>query len=177
MELLQKYWYLAIIAFIGLFLLARQQQSSGMSIQQIGGSNGETLALAQLASAEREADEQRRFGLIGTLLSYDISKIQLGQNIDLAKISADAQVKAAQSQYQLAALQAQNQQYQINQQAQLQNQALMNAYNAQRRNDWIGAISTGIQTIIPSIFGDSTSGGFGGFNFPSTPPIFGGRWF
>lgn len=176
MEILQKYWYVALGALVLLFVLARRQ-SGGVSVQQIGGNTEAALAMAQLSSAERDADEQRKYGLIGSLLNYDLSKrqllssdslqrIQLGQQIDLAQISADAQTRALQNQFALQSLAAQTQLQQYQQQAQLQQYALQTAYNSQRRNDWLGAITTGLQTLSPYIFSQSTSGGF---NFPRTP--------
>lgn len=180
MELVQKYWYLVIAALVLLFFLARRG-GGGMSVQQIGGADANTLALAQLTSAEREADENRRFGLIGAILNYQLSNKNLDQQIDLAKIAGQAQTEALKNQYLLASLQSQTQAQVASQQFALQNSAIQRAYNNQRRSDWLGAISTGVQTFLPALFGNMTSGTniFGSGNFPSTPPIFGsggGTW-
>lgn len=181
MEIVKEYWYVFAIAIVGLLILSRQ--NSGAQLQQIGGASGDTLALAQVAAAERDADETRRFDAMQNLLNYDLSlrqlksndalaRIGLGQQLDLARISADAQARAMTNQFQLASLQAQIAQSQFDAQYRLQQYQMQTAANTQRRNDWLGAISTGIQTVVPFIFGNSTSGG--NMNIPSTPPIFGG---
>jgi hypothetical protein len=184
MEYLQKHWYIAIGALVVLFLLARR--NSGGLTQISGGSSETALALAQITSAEREKDEERKFGLISNVLNYDLSRrglqsqdelarIGLGQQLDLARIQADSQRQALSSQFSLAQMAYMFQQQQAQQQFDLQRYAYNQAYNTQRRNDWLGAISTGIQTIAPYLFGQTTSGG--NINLPRTPPIFpSGDW-
>lgn len=180
MEILQKYWYVVVAVIAVVFLLMRNN-SGGRQLTQIGGASADTVALAQIAASEREADENRRYGLASSLMQFDLSnkslisqdalaRISLSQNIDLAKISAQAQTQALNNQFAMAQLQYQGQMYQTQQQYSLQSQAYNNAYNMQRRNDWISAITGGLQTLSPYLFGSQTSGS-GGLNIPS---IFGG---
>ncbi len=177
MELVQKYWYLVIAALVLLFFLARRG-GGGATVQQIGGADSNTLALASMASAEREADENRKFGLISTLLNYQLSDKNLDQQIDLAKIATKAQTEALQNQFMLAQLTAQTQANQYSQQYGLQQYALQQQASNQRRNDWLGAITTGFQTVAPWFFGNSTTRG--NINLPNigTPSTFpgGGTW-
>lgn len=174
MEYVQKYWYLVVGALILLFFVSRR---SGGQVTQIGGNDATTLALAQMASAERGADLDRQFGFASTFLNYDIASRQTDQQLDLAKIQADANAAALASQNQLAQLAYSMQNQQYNNQLSSQQYAIQQQASAQRRNDYLGIIGTGIQSILPAIFGNSVSGGgwsdwtigggFGGNNAPT----------
>lgn len=166
MDFLKEHWYLALGALVIVFLLAKR---GGGGITQVSGGT-DVAQLAAISSAERDADENRKYGLASSILNYDLSvrslasqdslaRIGLGQQLDLAHIYADSQVRAAASQYQLAQLASNTQLSQYSQQAALQQYALQTAANTQRRNDWLGAISTGLQTILPVLFGNTSSSG------------------
>jgi len=194
MEILREYWYVVLGLIVLLYFMSRSTAGGSLTQTRAG---TDTVALAQIASAEREADEARRFGVAGSLLQYDLGlrglglereqsqaatelqRLNISQQIDLARISASTQNAAAASALQLAQLQANANNYANQLQYQLAQYQATRAYNAQRRNDWLGAITTGIQTILPAIFGSSTSGG--GFHLPQigggTAPTFpSGGW-
>lgn len=165
MEYVKKYWYLVIGALVLLFFVSRR---SGATMQQVGGSDSTTLALAQMASAERGADLDRQYGLANSLLGYDLSLRQVNQTIPLANIQAQANALAMANQNELARLSYALQYNQTQQQAGIQQQAINQTASAQRRNDYLSIIGSGIQAVLPHLFGNSvTNGGFG------TPPIFG----
>lgn len=179
MEYAKKYWYVIAIAVVALIFLSRRQ--SGATLTQVSGGT-DVAGLAQISASERDADENRKYGLIGTLLNYDLStrqlksndslaRISLNQQLDLARISAEAQSSALTNQFQLASLQAQMAQQSQQAQLQAQQDYLRQQYGAQQRSDWIGAILGGLNTISPYVFSQQSSGGF---NFPSTPPFNGG---
>lgn len=169
MEIIKQYPYVAIGLLALVFFLALRSRGSAGSITQIGG-GADVLALAQLESSERDADENRKFGLINSLIGYDMAKrtlasqdslarIQLSQQLDLARLSGQNAV-------QLAALQGSFQQYNAQMQYELQRYQLQRQFNAQRRNDWLGLITTGIGSVMPFLTGGMV--GFGG-SAPRTP--------
>lgn len=178
MEILQKYWYVALGAVILLFVFSRR---SGGDLQQLTAGT-DTVALAQIAAAERESDENRRFGLANALLGYDLTsvqtginaelaRLQLGQNLDLARIAAEAQSNAAASAYQLAILENNTRRYESDLEFRLAQYAQQRNFNANRRNDWLSALQTGLQTFSPYLMGQAS----GGFNLPrvwGTPSTF-----
>jgi hypothetical protein len=175
MEILREYWYVGLGALVLLYIVA-SRSSSGGSVTQIR-QGTDTVALAQIASAEREADEARKFGVATGLLQYDLSlrglglereqaranvelnRLSISNQVEIARIGAESNNIAAQNAYQLAQLQANSTQYTNQLQYQMAQYNAERAYNAQRRNDWLGAITSGVQTILPMIFGNSTSGG------------------
>jgi hypothetical protein len=156
MEYVQKYWYIVAAALVILFFMSKR---NGGAVTQIGGNDSTTLALAQMASAERNADMERQFGLASTFLNYDIALRNTNQQLQLAKIQADsnAQVLASQNQLQTLSAWMQNQQSQAAINA--QQYAIDRQANAQRRNDYLGLLGTGIQAILPNLFGNTVSGG------------------
>lgn len=183
MDFIKENWIIVLGGLlVVLFLFSKRNNGQG-SITQIGGSGSDTAALASIASNERESDENRKFGFISKLLDYDLSlknlnfqnaleNRNLDQRLDLARISADANARAADNEFRLAQLSYNTQLQMANQQNALQQYYYQKAFGQQRRNDWLGAISGGLQSILPMIFGNSTSGG--SMNFPRTPPIFNG---
>jgi hypothetical protein len=178
MEYVQKYWYLVLGALVLLFFMSRR---SGGGIQQVGGSDATTLQIMAMNAAERAQDADRQFGLAGALLNFDLAGRQLDQNLDLARIQAEAQAAALYSQDQLARLSFAMQNNQFSQQAQMQMNAINQQASAQRRGDYLSIIGQGIQSILPMIFGNSVGGlfGGGGGSLPSggygTPSIFGNQ--
>jgi len=153
MELLKKYWYIALGAVILLYVVSRQSGGQqAPTLQQVGGSDSTTLALAQMASTERSQDLDRQYGFASTFLNYNLQSRQVDQVIPLAQMQYTAQAQALASQAQLAQLSFVLQQNQLQTQAQLQNYAMQQQAKAQRRSDWIGAITTGLG-MFPDIFG------------------------
>lgn len=181
MEFVKDKWYLILAA---VFVIALLYRKSGSGVTEIG-AGSDFNALASIASNERENDENRRVGLISSLLGYDLSLRQLtaetalanrnlDQQIDLAKISANAQTASFENQMRLAQMGYNAQLQQSNAANALQRYYMEQQFGRQNRNDWLAAISGGLQTILPMIFGNQTSGG--SVNPPQTPPIFGGGW-
>lgn len=172
MEILQKYWYIGLAVLVLLYFAAKNN-SSGTLAQTRQGTDD--VALAQIASSERENDESRKFGAAQSLLQYDLSlrglsfnrdelqantdlaRISLGQQLDLARISADSQATAQNSAYQLAMLQANSNNYANQLQYQLSQYQIQRQGSQQTQANWIAAISSGLQTILPNIFGQSTN--------------------
>lgn len=178
MEFIKQYPYIAIALVLGVLFLALRSRNDSGSFTKIDGGSENALALAQLASEERESDENRKFGLVNTLLNYDVSKRTLESQDSLARLALKEQTNLAnlnaQNQIQLAALQGSFQQYATQMQYELQRYQLQRAYNAQRRNDWLGLITTGISSVAPFLLGNFA--GFGsatGSNTPrfGTPPF------
>jgi hypothetical protein len=199
MELLEKYWWIVLIAVAGVLLLNRSGGNGSLTTVS-GGSD--QAALAAIASQERQADEANRVGLIGGLLNflnagYDRTAAAQSEHrnnlaqLNIARLNADSATTIAQ-------YQAQNAQSAYNANIamqELQNriaQAQINANlaiarrqgNSQNLNSILQAILGGFSILQPTIFGNSGgSGGFGGFQFPtiggSTPswnPNSGGGW-
>lgn len=172
MEILQKYWWLGL-GLIVLVYFASKSNSSGSLTQTRQGTDD--VALAQIASSERENDEARKFGAAQSLLQYDLSirglgfnrdelqantdlsKIALGQQLDLARISAETQATAQNSAYQLAALQASSNNYANQLQYQLSQYQVQRQGSQQTQQNWLAAISSGLQTFAPYLFGQATN--------------------
>lgn len=179
MDFLKEYWYIGLGVLVLVYFAATRGNNGG-SVTQIR-QGTDDIALAQLASVEREADEARRYGVANSLLQYDLqlrgmglereqaqtnaelSRLNIANQVEIARVTAEgaahSQELAAQSAYQLAQLQANSNNYANQLQYQQQQYVANRAYNSQQRNDWLGAITSGVQTILPLIFGNQTSGG------------------
>jgi hypothetical protein len=151
MEIVKKYWYIALGGILLLYFVSKQNSGPPI-LQQVGGSDSTTLALAQMASSERASDLDRQYGFASAFLNYDLQNKQVAQIIPLAKMQYDAQLQALSSQERLSQLSFVLQQNQLQQQAQLQNRAMQIQAGNQRREDWIGAITSGLQ-MFPDILG------------------------
>lgn len=174
MEFLRERWYLVLGALVLIFLVARSRsQATTVS----GGTDSTTLQLANLSSQERATDEANKYGLAQSLLNYDLairqqtneqaqfnvtadlSRLNIGNQIQLAQIAATSNNAALASQYSLAQLAYNTQLQQAQLQAQLQRQAVSAANAQSSRQAWLTGILGGLGTLIPTIFGNHTSGG------------------
>ncbi len=143
-EILQKYWYVALGGLILLLFLSKRSGNQTPILQQVGGSDQTTLALASMANDSQNKQLDRQFGFASAFLNYNLQSRQVDQIIPLAQIQANGQLEALRSQTALAQLSAALQQNQINSQTDTQNRAIKVAVDNQRRSDWLGLISTGL---------------------------------
>lgn len=143
MEILQKYWYVALGALVLLIFLGKRQ-SQTPTLQQVGGVDQNTLTLAEIAADSQNKQLDRQYGFASAFLNYNLQSRQVDQVIPLANIQANAQAQALASQNQLAILSANLQDKQIQAQSDLQNRALSIQAGNQRRQDWLGLISSGL---------------------------------
>ncbi len=175
MDFVKQYWWI----FAGLLVLVlfmskgRAASGGGVNVSQIGGGNDAAYLQATAA------DQSQRFGLISSLLSWDLSGRQLasGERLTVASLAsqeriaetnADAAAAAAASQAASASQAYQTQQYLAQQQLQAQLAAINAQQSAQSQSNWMNLLGTGLQTFLPilggSIFGNSggSSGGWSG---------------
>lgn len=143
MEILQKYWYVALGALVLLIFLGKRQ-SQTPTLQQVGGVDQNTLTLAEIAADSQNKQLDRQYGFASAFLNYNLQSRQVDQVLPLANIQANAQAQALASQNQLAILSANLQDKQIQAQSDLQNRALSIQAGNQRRQDWLGLISSGL---------------------------------
>lgn len=143
MEILQKYWYVALGALVLLIFLGKRQ-SQAATLQQVGGVDQNTLTLAELAADSQNKQLDRQYGFASAFLNYNLQSRQVDQVIPLTNIQANAQAQALASQNQLAILSANLQDKQIQAQSDLQNRALSIQQGNKRREDWLGLISSGL---------------------------------
>ena len=143
-DLLHKYWYVGLGALLLLYFVSKRGGSNPPMLQQIGGSDATTLALAQLNSDNQNKQLDRQFGFASTLLNYNLQSRQVDQIIPLAQIQDAAAARALQSQQLLAQLQMSLQSSALTQQLQLQQYAISKQASAQNRQDWLSLITTGL---------------------------------
>ncbi len=150
-EILHKYWYVALGALV-LFIFVSKQNASTPVLQQSGGVDANTLALASMANDSQNKQLDRQYGFASAYLNYNLQSRQVDQVIPLANIQAAGQMAALNSQTQLAQLSAALQQNQLNSQTATQNAAIKAASDAARREAWLGLIGSGL-SMAGSFFG------------------------
>lgn len=182
MEFVQKYWWI-VLGLVAVLFVARGRSAGGPTVSQIGGDGS---AWAQINVQADQADQQARFGLIGSLLNWDLAGRQLQSNEALsfaglesgeriAALNAESAAAAAAAGYNVQAEMAR-----LNYQAQLA--AMRSQRGAQTQRNLFGLLNSGLQTFLPLIFGDggSSGGGGGGWGTIGTPTTFpsggGGGW-
>lgn len=181
MDFVKSYWWVFAGLLVVLLIFGRSKQpGGGVTVTQIG---NDGTGLAQINAEAQAADQANRFGLISSLLQYDLSNRELASNERLsfeglhsnervARIQADAQAEQLRQQSLLD-------QYGYNTQAELarlQLQAQQAALRSNNQGQWLGLLNTGLQNLLPLFLGRNNNGGSGGFG---TPSIFGsnsGTW-
>lgn len=142
-EILHKYWYVALGALVLLYVLSKNQSQAPV-LQQVGGVDQNTLALASMANDSQNKQLDRQYGFASAFLNYNLQSRQVDQIIPLAQMQSDANARALASQNQLAQLSFILQQNQLQSQADLQTKALNIQAGNQRRQDWLSLIGTGL---------------------------------
>lgn len=127
-----------------LLIFLGKRQSQTPTLQQVGGVDQNTLTLAEIAADSQNKQLDRQYGFASAFLNYNLQSRQVDQVLPLANIQANAQAQALASQNQLAILSANLQDKQIQAQSDLQNRALSIQAGNQRRQDWLGLISSGL---------------------------------
>lgn len=178
MEFVQKYWWI-FLGLIAVMFLTRGKAAGGPTVTQIG-SDGS--AWAQINVQADQADQESRYGLIGSLLNWDLAGRQLQSNEALSRaglqsgeriaaINAESAAAAAASQSELSRYGYNIQQQMAQLQAQTQLAALRRQSSAQTQSNLFGLLGTGLQTFLPLIFGGGrSSGGWGSMGTPTTFP-------
>lgn len=187
MEFIKQYWWI-FAGGLALVLVMSRGKGGGTSVTQIGGDGSQ---LAQIDAAAAAQDQQARYGLINSLLNWDLGGRQLDASTDLsyaglvasqniAEINAEATSAALASQTSLAQLGYQTQASLAAQQLQAQLAAIRAQNSQQTQSNWFSLANTGLQSLLPLFLGGlggSGSGSSGGTW--QTPPIFGsggGSW-
>lgn len=185
MEFVQKYWWI-LLGLVAVLFLTRGKSAGGPTVSQIGGDGSQW---AQLNVQADQADQSARFGLIGSLLNWDLAGRQLQSNeaLSFAGLASGERIAAvnAQAAAAAAASQATLSQYGYDTQAQLarlqyqaQLAAMRRQSSSQTQSNWFGLLNTGLQSILPLVFGggnnsgnnSGNNGGWGTWGTPSTFP-------
>lgn len=190
-EFISRYWWLLLVG-LALVLLLMRSRGAG-SLTQIGGQD--VSFAASLAAQENATENQRRQGLIDTLLNYDLTRTSLAigerqsdlnriAQREIAEISANTQIEVSRNAG-AQALSLANAQYaaqlqQANIQAALQQQAIRAQSSANSRSAWQNILSQGLGTLMPILY-DVFDTDFGGWGNLPTAPTFprtsgGGGW-
>lgn len=185
MDFVKQYWWIfAGLLVLVLFMSKGKASGGGVNVSQIGGGNDAAYLQATAA------DQSQRYGLINSLLSFDLSGRQLASSERLsfaalssqeriAETNADAAAAAAASQAATASQAYQTQQYLAQQQLQAQLAALQSQRSAQSQSNWMSLLGTGLQTFLPilgqNLFGNSGSSG-GGWSWGGNTGWSGGGW-
>lgn len=181
MELVQRYWWVILLGLVVAVLVLRPKAAAqGSSIQQIGPSGADSVALEQISSGNYAQAEQARLGVLGTILSYISGNAALGASataqheqtaasIAIAKSNADAAAAGSAAASQLAYQQLAYQNAQAQYAAQTQQAAISAQNHSNNLNSILGAILGGFNIESNNGGGFSIGGGGGGYN---TPPFF-----
>lgn len=173
MEFVKSYWWIFAGVLVLLLLSSRQSAGAGVTVTQIGGSDS-GLGLAQLDAQTQLADQSARYGLISSLLNWDLSRLQLDTNERIAyeSLESSERIAAAQSAagLQSAAYGYQAQQAAANAQLQAQLAAIAAANKANSRNAWASFGAGALQGFMPlfsNLFGGGSGGSGGGWSLGS----------
>jgi len=175
MEIIEKYWYIALGLLIVVFVFAKNKGQGNVTQISTG---VDPVALAQIATSERESDENRKFGLAETILNYnlnnrqqqidaELARAELGQRLDLAKITSDANALALRYSMDSENARLAAQRYAIDSEASFNRFAIDRTNSANSRAQWAQAITSNIPTILGAIFGNQQGSGTW-----QTPPTF-----
>lgn len=185
MELLTKYWWVALGIIAILFLMSRSGGSPGTTTQIGAGSN--EAALASIDAQAYASDQSNRYGFASKLLDWVTAREGMGLTERLTLAGYQTQSELAQLQSDAAAssnaLAAQVAQAQYNANLQAQLAAIAAARKNSNNQALMSIFSGGLQTFAPILQnwlgggGGSSGGWYGGT--PTFNPggfSFGGGW-